>query len=119
MNVAVSIESGINVGINTIASGMNVSINTLGVQGPVGPSGATEIPSGLFYPLDANPSEYLTGFNSGLYVQHLETGILQSSGDYIFRSETGQFSSPVPTGNLTGAFYPLSQNPATYLTGWN
>lgn len=49
----------------------------------------------------------LTGENGG-------TGYLT---DYVQKTETGAFVSSNQTGQLTGAFYPLSSNPSAYLQG--
>lgn len=49
----------------------------------------------------------LTGENGG-------TGYLAG---YVQKTETGAFVSSNQTGQLTGAFYPLSSNPSAYLQG--
>lgn len=57
------------------------------------------INSGGLYYLKSNPSGYITGFNSGLYVLNSDTG--SYTGLFVTRSETGQF-------------YPIS-NPQQYI----
>jgi hypothetical protein len=73
--------------------------------------------TGTYYPLDSNPSGYVTG----LVVRPSDTGVL------VLRAETGQFASDFDvfsTGfildqqirNATGLFYP-NTNPSGYITG--
>lgn len=96
MNVNVIVESGITVQVNLPAPN-EVFISTSGLQGPQGPQG----PSG-----DA-------GSLSGVVFQ-------SETGNFITTSQTGSFGGgSTPTGNLTGAFYPLSSNPSSFLTGFN
>lgn len=47
----------------------------------------TGISTNLYYPLSSNPSGYITGFNSGLFVLDSETGIFATSANL---SSTGQ-----------------------------
>ena len=60
-----------------------------------------------------NPSGFITGFNSGLYVLNANTGVFITTG------QTGSFGNAVNTGILTGVFYPLHSNPSGYLTAIN
>jgi hypothetical protein len=78
-----------------------------------GQTGSFGNATGNFY-LASNPSGFITGFNSGLYVLNSQTGIFITTG------QTGSFGGgTTPTGNLTGAFYPLIGNPSGFLTGFN
>ncbi len=94
-------------------SGINVSTGVSNIN--------TGTLTGVFYPLNNNPSGYITGFNSGLYTLNVNTG------NFIDRGQTGQFVTTGQTGSigggntgvLTGAFYPLLTNPSGYLTGFN
>ena len=66
--------------------------------------------TGLYYPLNSNPNNYITGFNSGIYVLNSKTG------SFITTGQTGAFGGGItPTGNLTGVFYPLNNNPSGYI----
>jgi hypothetical protein len=70
----------------------------------------TSSQTGQFYPI-SNPSGYVTGS----VVRPNETGIFVttgSTGNFV----TGTVVRPSETGYLTGAFYPLNENPAGYLT---
>lgn len=58
--------------------------------------------TGVFYPLNSNPSGYITGVDLSAYV----------TGSVVRPSETGSFI----TTSQTGAFYP-SSNPSGFITG--
>jgi hypothetical protein len=58
--------------------------------------------TGVFYPLNSNPSGYITGVDLSAYV----------TGSVVRPSETGNFI----TVSQTGAFYPIS-NPSGFITG--
>ena len=58
--------------------------------------------TGAFYPLNSNPSGYITGVDLSAYV----------TGSVVRPSETGSFI----TTSQTGAFYP-SSNPSGFITG--
>lgn len=107
----------------------------------------TGVLTGVFYPLNSNPSGYLTGVDLSGYVTiayatgisgHLQgqiTNLISGTGSFVVNSQTGQFVGTGSTGNfvttgntgnfvsssqtgqLTGAFYPLSSNPAAYVQG--
>ena len=57
--------------------------------------------TGAFYPA-SNPSGFVTGIDAS---------------NFVLKSETGAFLTTSQTGQLTGAFYPYSNNPAGYVTG--
>lgn len=82
--------------------------------------------TGGFY-LSSNPSGYITGFNSGLYVLASQTGDYTSlfyplsanpsgyiTGAIVRPSETGSLAS---TGYVQFYSYPLESNPSGYVTG--
>jgi hypothetical protein len=64
---------------------------------------STSVTGNQFYPSVGNPSGFITGFNSGIYITTGQTGAFGGG-------------SLTPTGNLTGAFYPLTSNPSGYIT---
>ena len=80
--------------------------------------------TGDYYPR-TNPSGFITGFNSGDYV----TGQVvrpSETGDFATQSYVAGVSGAIrtdisliqsTTGDYTGLFYPLSSNPANYVTG--
>lgn len=70
-----------------------------------GESSSTGILTGVFYPLNSNPSGYITGVDLTNYVTKSSTGIFVTTG------QTGVF---ITTGQ-TGQFYPTS-NPSGFLT---
>ena len=99
--------------------------------------------TGVFYPLNANPSGYITGsvvrpsetgvfvttgstgnFVTGSVVRPSETGLFittSQTGSFITTSQTGDFVTTGSTGAFittgqTGQFYPTS-NPSGYVTG--
>ena len=75
-------------GVEASVSGNNVVINTIS-GGQLQLSGyiTTGQADLRYYPLGSNPSGYITGFNSGLYITRAETGEFASSGDLY---QTGQ-----------------------------
>lgn len=78
-------------GDTTASSGLSIG---------VGDSRYLSINSGDLYYLKSNPSGYITGFNSGLYV---------------LKSDTGNYQLYFVTRNETGQFYPLT-NPSGYIS---
>lgn len=103
-----------------------------------GEASVTGILTGVFYPLNSNPSGYITGVDLSNYVTKSSTGVFVTTGQtgsFITTSQTGEFVStgatgvfitgsvvrPSETGNFitssqTGAFYPAS-NPSGFITG--
>ena len=103
-----------------------------------GEASVTGILTGVFYPLNSNPSGYITGVDLSNYVTKSSTGVFvttSQTGSFITTSQTGEFVStgatgvfitgyvvrPSETGNFitssqTGAFYPAS-NPSGFITG--
>jgi DNA-directed RNA polymerase subunit E'/Rpb7 len=72
--------------------------------------------TGAFYPLNSNPSGYITGVDLTNYVTKSSTGVFVTTGqtgNFITTSQTGQF---VTTGQ-TGAFVVSSQTGAFLTTG--
>lgn len=99
----------------------------------------TGLLTGQFYPLSSNPAGYLTSSSAGVtsiaVTGFINTGNITGiakisgagdittftgiSGLIIISGDTGaytNFITPSQTGLLTGQFYPLSSNPAGYLT---
>jgi hypothetical protein len=92
----------------------------------------TGIYSGSFYPLNSNPSAYLTGSTGG-FLSASQTGIYSgtfyplnsnpagyvtgSTGGFLSESQTGILVGKNETGVYTNSFYPLNTNPSNYLTG--
>lgn len=80
--------------------------------------------TGAFYPLNSNPSGYITGVNLSNYattayvtgisgdLQQQITALNNQTGGYVLDSETGNFI----TTSQTGAFYATS-NPSGFITG--
>lgn len=61
-----------------------------------------------------NPSGFIQPSQTGIFVTTSQTGIFITTG------QTGAFGGgTTPTGNLTGAFYPLTSNPSGYTTNSN
>ena len=87
----------------TFASVINLGITGNTLQLEINSlNGWTGGSTGLYYPLNLNPSNYITASQTGVFIT---TGM------------TGAFGGgTTPTGNLTGAFYPLNSNPAGYIT---
>jgi hypothetical protein len=98
----------------------------------VGEGGAasTGALTGAFYPLNANPSGYLTGVDLSNYVTKSSTGVFVTTGqtgNFITTSQTGQFVSTGSTGNFvtgsvvrpseTGVFVTTSQTGQFVSTG--
>ncbi len=72
--------------------------------------------TGAFYPLNSNPSGYITGVDLTNYVTKSSTGVFVTTGQtgsFITTSQTGQF---VTTGQ-TGTFVVSSQTGAFLTTG--
>lgn len=99
-------------GTGVMLSGESVSVNT----GQL---------TGAFYPLNSNPSGYVTGTvvrpsETGFFITSSQTGAFYPTsnpsgfvtGSVVRPSETGSFI----TTAQTGAFYPTS-NPSGYITG--
>lgn len=61
------------------------------------------------YYLNSNPSGYITGINSGIFVQNGQTG------QFYAASNPSGFITGISTGSLTGQFYPLNSNPSGYI----
>lgn len=93
--------------------------------------------TGNFYP-NSNPSGFITGVNTGNFISNNQTGQFYASSNpsgyitgintgnfytnnnpsgFITTGQTGNFGGGGNTGQLTGAFYPLHQNPSGYITG--
>ena len=89
----------------------------------VGEDGAasTGALTGAFYPLNANPSGYLTGVDLSNYVTKSSTGIFVTTGqtgNFITTSQTGEFVSTGSTGQfVTGNVVRPSQTGAFLTTG--
>ena len=98
----------------------------------VGEGGAvsTGALTGAFYPLNANPSGYITGVDLSSYVTKSSTGIFVTTGqtgNFVTTSQTGQFVSTGSTGNFvtgsvvrpseTGVFITSSQTGQFVSTG--
>lgn len=95
--------------------------------------------TGQFYPLDQNPSGYITGLDLSSYatipyttgisgsLQFQITALQGETGLYALKSQTGSFLttgagdtryvSKNETGSYTGVFYPRNSNPSGYITG--
>ena len=69
----------------------------------------TTADSGNFYPMEGNPSGFLTGVDLSNYYQKNETSSKQEIGDAITEINNN-------ITNLTGKYYPLTSNPSGYLT---
>jgi hypothetical protein len=92
-------------------------------------TGQTGSLTNVFYPLNSNPSSYLTSATVGGVRAIVPTGTSRSgmvSGNVIFTGagnvtvETGISGIVIVSGNtgsLTNAFYPLNQNPSGYVQG--
>jgi hypothetical protein len=96
------------------------------MSGAAGGGGITQSEADArYYPLETNPSGYVTGSvirpaDTGLFVTISQTGAFYAannpsgyitgfnSGDYVLASQTGAYAS---------LFYPLSSNPSGYVTG--
>lgn len=89
-NVASIVEDNLNVEVNPQTTFTNV-ISTIPVWTETGVATQTWVDD-FYYPRD-NPSGYATGIDGSLFVRHTESGA------------------------LTGAFYPLHENPSGYITG--
>jgi hypothetical protein len=90
----------------------------------------TGIYSGSFYPLNSNPSSYLTGSTGG-FVSITQTGIYSgsfypitsnpagyitgSTGGFLSASQTGILVGKNETGIYANSFYPLNSNPSNYV----
>lgn len=69
----------------------------------------TTADSGNFYPMEGNPSGFLTGVDLSNYYQKNETSSKQEIGDVI-----NEINNNIT--NLSGKYYPLTSNPSGYLT---
>ena len=68
-----------------------------------GAAASTGALTGVFYPLNANPSGYITGVDLSSYVTKSSTGIFVTTGqtgNFVTTSQTGQFVSTGSTGNF-------------------
>lgn len=57
----------------------------------------TGIVTGFFYPLNSNPSGYISGFNSGIYITSGQTGQFYPSSNTSFYATSGNLAS---TGSI-------------------
>ena len=77
--------------------------------------------TGAFYPLNANPSGYITGVDLSSYVLKSSTGIFVTTGEtgvFVTSSQTGQFVSTGATGDFaTGSVVRPSETGAFLTTG--
>lgn len=86
--------------------------------------------TGAFYPLNANPSGYITGVDLSSYVLKSSTGIFVTTGEtgvFVTSFQTGQFVSTGATGDFatgsvvrpseTGVFVTVSQTGQFVSTG--
>lgn len=91
-------------------------------------SGSTDVAqtgalTGVFYPLNSNPSNYVTSGQTGNFGA-AQTGILTgvfyplatNPSNYVVAGNTGAFVTTGQTGIFTGIFYPLLSNPLNYVT---
>ena len=69
----------------------------------------TTADSGNFYPMEGNPSGFLTGVDLSNYYEKNETSSKQEIGDVI-----NEINNNIT--NLSGKYYPLTSNPSGYLT---
>lgn len=69
----------------------------------------TTADSGNFYPMEGNPSGFLTGVDLSDYYKKNETSSKQEIGDVI-----NEINNNIT--NLSGKYYPLTSNPSGYLT---
>ena len=69
----------------------------------------TTADSGNFYPMEGNPSGFLTGVDLSDYYKKNETSSKQEIGDII-----NEINNNIT--NLSGKYYPLTSNPSGYLT---
>ena len=69
----------------------------------------TTADSGNFYPMEGNPSGFLTGVDLSNYYEKNETSSKQEIGDVI-----NEINNNI--ANLSGKYYPLTSNPSGYLT---
>ena len=69
----------------------------------------TTADSGNFYPMEGNPSGFLTGVDLSDYYKKNETSSKQEIGDVI-----NEINNNIT--NLSGQYYPLNSNPSGYLT---
>lgn len=77
--------------------------------------------TGAFYPLNANPSGYITGVDLSSYVLKSSTGIFVTTGEtgvFVTSFQTGQFVSTGATGDFaTGSVVRPSETGAFLTTG--
>ena len=69
----------------------------------------TTADSGNFYPMEGNPSGFLTGVDLSDYYKKNETSSKQEIGNVI-----NEINNNIT--NLSGKYYPLTSNPSGYLT---
>lgn len=69
----------------------------------------TTADSGNFYPMEGNPSGFLTGVDLSDYYKKNETSSKEEIGDVITEINNN-------ITNLSGKYYPLTSNPSGYLT---
>jgi len=104
-----------------------VSGNTGAYANFITPS-QTGLLTGQFYPLNSNPAGYLTTSSAGVTSivatgttnSGVLTGVVKISGAgnvSVFTGISGAIIVSGNTGALTGAFYPLYQNPSGYVMG--
>lgn len=87
-------------------------------------TGQTGFYTGVFYPLNSNPSGYITGVDLSNYVTKSSTGIFVTTGqtgNFITTSQTGGFVSTGSTGSFitssqTGQFIGTGQT-GNFVTG--
>lgn len=91
-------------------SNTNVSVGIAGIQGPIGIPGSGSSSTNLsgyittgnadlrYYPVNSNPSGYLTGFNSGQYITTGETGEFYPYSNPLSFSSSGNVQN---TGQIT------------------
>jgi hypothetical protein len=118
-NTGAFLDTGSSQTINSLKNFLvRPTVNGTGVLLSGESPGATNTGSltGAFYPLNSNPSGYITGVDLTNYVTKSSTGVFVTTGqtgNFITTSQTGQF---VTTGQ-TGAFVVSSQTGAFLTTG--
>jgi len=118
-NTGAFLDTGSSQTINSLKNFLvRPTVNGIGVLLSGESPGTTNTGSltGAFYPLNSNPSGYITGVDLTNYVTKSSTGVFVTTGqtgNFITTSQTGQF---VTTGQ-TGAFVVSSQTGAFLTTG--
>lgn len=107
-NTGAFLDTGSSQTINSLKNFLvRPTVNGTGVllSGETPNSVNTGVLTGVFYPLNSNPSGYITGVDLSNYVTKSSTGIFVTTGqtgNFITTSQTGSFITPSQTGQFVG-----------------